>query len=84
MRPQRVFYEKDRLAICRGAVMALPGDVREYFANRFRRRSIEHLEPRDIHAAMEVYLYAFMGEKPPRRHRDVIRPVLVALRLGGG
>ncbi len=34
-------------------------------------------------AALEIYRYAFCGEKPPRRFREVIRPVLVALRLAG-
>ena len=76
-------YYSDLMDLCSEAVRALPRDVREYLASRFRRREAGIL-PSPEDSAMEVYRYAFFGEKPPRRYRNVIRPVIVALQLVGG
>lgn len=72
-----------QLNLCREAVKTLPRDVREYFANRFRRGCIERHRPSEDDSALEIYRYAFFGEKPPRRYRSLIRPVIVALQLSG-
>lgn len=79
----RATMDRDRLNLCLDAVKTLPRDVREYFAERFRRGCVEHHEPRESDSAMEIYRYAFFGEKPPRRYRNLIKPILVFLKLAG-
>jgi hypothetical protein len=70
------------LDLCWEAVKTLPNDVREYLIERFRRRGFGN-DSRGIDAALEIYRYAFFGEKPPRRYRSLIRPIIVALQLSG-
>jgi len=79
----RAIMDRDRLNLCLDAVKALPRDVRECLADRFRRGCVEYHAPHEDDAAMEVYRCAFYGGKPPRRYRILIGPVVVALRLSG-
>ena len=75
---------KYKFNLCKELVKTLPRKAQEYFANRFRRSFIEYRHPSGFDSAMEIYRYAFLGEKPPRRFRAIIRPVLVALKMAGG
>lgn len=73
---------QDKLNLCKEMVKTLPKKVQEYLANRFRRSSMEYRSS-DSDSAMEIYRYAFFGEKPPRRYRSIIQPILVAIKLVG-
>lgn len=73
--------DRVKLDLCRDAVKALPEKVRTYYAERFRRHLRGEFPPSSDDTALEIYRYAFLGEKPPRRYREVIRPLLAALML---
>ena len=69
-----------RMNLCRIAVSTLPPATRDYFARRFRSLSQTKISGASD-AALEIYRYAFFGEKPPRRYREILRPILTSLRL---
>jgi len=81
------------LELCRQAVGDLSGDVRAYFAKRFRETSMgmAPVKKGDVawttsdtaQAAGEIHKYAFLGRRIPKKFRDIIHPVVVALRLAG-
>lgn len=73
--------EGAKLDLCREAVKTLPERACAYYAERFRRGFMEQHRPSPDDAALEIYRYAFLGEKPPRRFRELVRPILVALRF---
>lgn len=81
------------LELCRQAVADLPDDVRSYCAKRYRETSmgmtpvkageVDWTTSGPAQATGEIHKYAFLGRKIPKKFRDIIHPVVVALRLAG-